>query len=112
MRWSTIYISGKKGFQKEVIDELSNSNFSFMEGSMDERGLLLIWVKENSALQELKKAITAKIVFKYRLQFFSTLEEFDQSGVKNNILKFTPAEEAMVRKMHEWEENQFSRHSA
>lgn len=83
-----------------------------MEGSMDERGLLLIWVKENSELKELKKAISAKVVFKYRLQFFSTLEEFDQSHAKNNILQFTPAEEAMVRKMHEWEENQFSRHSA
>lgn len=112
MRWSTIYISGKKGFQKEVIDELSQGSFPFMEGSIDERGLLLIWVKENSELKELKKAISAKVVFKYRLQFFSTLEEFGHSGAKNNILQFTPAEEAMVRKMHEWEENQFSRHSA
>ena len=112
MKWGTVYIAGKINFEREVIDQLVSSDFPFMEGSIDERGLLLIWVNENAQLNEIKKAIGAKIVFKYRLKFYRSLEEFDSQSTKGNILKFTPTEEAMVKKMNDWEDQFYSRHSA
>ena len=110
MRWSTVYIAGKNCFEKEVVDQLTKNDFLFMEGSRDERGLFLVWIKEGTPVRDLKKAIGAKLVLKYRLQFFESLEAFDQLNLK--VLKFTPSEEAMIKRMEDWEESLYSRHSA
>ncbi len=111
MSWNTIYITGKAGFKEEVLESLEGSDFSFMPGSTgNEQDVSLFWIDENFPLRDFKKAIGSKIVFKYRLQFFSSLEELQRQQEKNTSL--TPREEAMIREMNEWQNTQTYLHSA
>jgi len=110
MSWNTIYITGKPGFKEEVSKSLEDSD-SVMPGSTgNDQEVSLFWIEESLALREFKKAIGSKIVFKYRLQFFSSLEELQLQQEKNNSL--TPREESMIREMSEWQTTQKYLHSA
>lgn len=110
MSWNTIYITGKPGFKEEVLESLEGSDFPVMPGSTgNEQEASLFWIDDSLPLRDFKKAIGSKIVFKYRLQFFSSLEELQQQD-KNT--SFTPREVAMIREMNEWENTQDYQHSA
>jgi hypothetical protein len=76
MGWVTVYIRGKSGFKSEVQDNLDSSGIRFMPGFANERGVALYWIDETDELRAFKKAIGSKTVFKYRLRFFTTIEEF------------------------------------
>ncbi len=111
MSWNTIFITGKPGFRQEVLKNLNDSDISIMPGSTgNEQDVSLFWIHENLSLRDFKKAIGSKIVFKYRLQFFNSLEELQVQQEKNTSL--TPREEAMIREMSEWQTTQNYLHSA
>ncbi len=113
MSWTTIYIKGNTGFEPEVLRHLEKSGFSFLPGS-DQVGqdITLYWINDASQLRDFKKAISAKTIFKYRLRFFFELEKAQEK--LSRTLHFTAKEEAMVKKMSEWQEayNKELRHSA
>jgi hypothetical protein len=100
MAWSTLYISGKKEFQEEVLRNLRHSNVSYLPGSGGDPDLLMLWVDEKAPLRDIKLAIGSKTVFKYRLQFFTDLDQHKADKKKD---KLTPREEAMIREMSNWE---------
>ncbi len=111
MSWNTLYIAGRPGFKEEVLESLENSNLSILPGSTgNELDLILLWVDDHLLLREVKKAIGSKVVFKYRLNFFSTLEEHQQMLEKNSLL--SPREEAMIREMNNWQQTKDYLHSA
>jgi hypothetical protein len=103
MNWATIYIAGKPGFHKEVYHHLEHSDFSFMPGTADDHGLTLFWVDETADIREFKMAIGAKTVFKYRLRFYTSIEEFEKLETRKKISAFTSEEQALVKKMNVWE---------
>lgn len=107
MAWSTLYITGKKDFQEEVLQTLRNSDVSYLPGSSGDTDLLMFWVDEMTPLRDIKMAIGSKVLFKYRLQFFT---DIDQHRVDKKKESLTPHEEAMIRKMSNWEARY--RHSA
>lgn len=110
MSWNTIYITGKPGFKEEVSKNFEDSD-SIMPGSTgNDQDVSLFWIDDTLPLRDFKKAIGSKIVFKYRLQFFSSLEELQRQQEKNTSL--TPREEAMIREMNEWQTTQNYLHSA
>ena len=114
MSWTTVYIKGNTGFESEVLRHVEKSGFSFLPGTDQvELGLSLYWINDLSQLREFKKAIGAKTIFKYRLRFFYDLEKAQEENISRPI-RLTPKEEAMVRKMSEWQEayNRELRHSA
>ena len=76
MGWVTVYIRGKNGFKPEVQHELERARFDVLPGYANERGVALYWLPENIALRDFKKAIGAKCIFKHRLKFYLTVEEF------------------------------------
>jgi len=76
MGWVTVYIRGKSGFKTEVLHQLQQSDFKFMQGFANEKGIALYWINEEDELRSFKKAIGSKTIFKYRLKFFLTVEEF------------------------------------
>lgn len=103
MNWNTIYIKGKPGFEREVEENLANAAVSVMPGSLSEgENTALFWIDEKASLREIKKAIGSKVVFKYRLQFFKSLEEVNalEKAMESD---FTDAEEDLIRKMTTWE---------
>jgi hypothetical protein len=79
MGWVTVYVRGKSGFQVEVLHHLRASGFRFLPGFANERGLALYWIKEKADVRSFKKAIGSKTIFKYRLRFFPSVEEFIES---------------------------------
>ncbi len=104
MGWVTLYITGNSGFNSEVWRQLEQSDISFMPGTVEEdRNLSLYWVPENLPLREVKKAIGSKIIFKYRLRFYGSLEQFEQEQVMPRKDRFTAREEAMIREMKDWQ---------
>ena len=104
MNWNTIYVKGRDGFEKEVLNNLEHSDVSFMPGSTAElKDMSLFWIDERTTLRDFKKAITSKTILKYRLQFFRSLEEVESEEKKSDA--FTPQEEAMIREMSDWEDN-------
>jgi hypothetical protein len=74
MGWTTVYIKGKSGFEDEVLDRLNRSDFPFMPGTSYERGLMLCWIPDQKKLRSFKMEIGSKIVFKYRLRFYTNVE--------------------------------------
>lgn len=111
MSWNTLYITGKPGFKEEVLESLDGSDLPVMPGSTgNEQDISLFWIDDSLPIRAFKKAIGSKIVFKYRLHFFKSLEELQRQQEKNTSL--TPREEAMIREMNEWQNTQNYLHSA
>lgn len=111
MSWNTLYITGKEGFKEKVLESLEDSDLSIMPGSTgNDQDIILLWIDDCLPLRKLKKAIGSKIVFRYRLQFFNTLEEWQQ--VQGKAASLTDREEAMIREMNEWQNTRDYLHSA
>lgn len=105
MNWATIYISGKEGFREEVVKSLKDSDFPHMQGYSEANDLALYWIDEKANLRDFKKAIGSKIVFKYRLQFFTTVEEFIEQQTQIKFNTFTNEEQALIKKMKAWDKS-------
>jgi hypothetical protein len=101
MAWSTLYLTGKNNFQGEVLQNLKHSEASYLPGNSDDTDLLMLWVDEKAPLRDIKLAIGSKTVFKYRLQFFTDLDQYRAGKKKENLT--SPREEAMIREMNNWE---------
>ena len=84
MGWTTVYIKGKSGFEEEVLERLNGSDFPFMPGASSEKGLMLCWIPDTASLRSFKQEIGSKIVFRYRLRFYTTVEALIEQG--NNEL--------------------------
>src|ERR1700712_1325840 len=90
MNWTTIYITGNEGFKEEVRKKLEHSDLKYMPGnigSSSEEGTDdLYWLDSETDLRDFKLAITGKLVWKHRLRFFASLEDFleHQNAGMNN----------------------------
>jgi len=105
MAWSTIYITGKSDFRKEVREKIESSPLDIMPGhtgtfSANENIHDLYWVDENISLKDFKHAIGSKLIWKYRLAFYATFEGFIED--QNKQLKtaaLTPEDLALLEEM-------------
>lgn len=75
----TVFIKGNGQFKKRLRRALSKSvlqeRIDYLEGS-DSGEYILIWVlREELSLRELKEAITAKEIFRYRMRFYGSVSE-------------------------------------
>ena len=99
MNWKTIYITGKQGFGEDVIKNLHKAAFEFMPGyntGEERESYEMVWVHESLPLGDLKRAVGAKTVLKYRLRFYEALEEFiNHSGSS----EFTADEKERIQRM-------------
>ena len=106
MGWVTIYITGREDFHEEVGEKLEDTDLKLMPGytggSAIEGGLYsdLYWVDEKVSLRELKEAIGSKLIWKYRLNFYTSLESFIESqNKKKTTTDFTAEERALLAEM-------------
>jgi len=103
MNWITIYITGKEGFKNEVSKKVRNSNLKYMKGN-NEGGFNLVdhdlyWLDNKNSLRSFKEEISAKIIWKYRIRFYTSLEEFLGSKQEEPTTEFSPHEKSMITKM-------------
>ena len=107
MSWNTVYVNVKKGFSEAILPEL---NRSWLRGTVEpDLNLVMFWLNEDSGLRELKRAIGSKMIFKYRLRFFTNLEEYIQSESVKNYSGFSVREVQLIAHMEEWESNRTKR---
>lgn len=104
MVWLTVYITGKADFREEVLKKLNASNLHFMPGytgaSVDLDTHDLYWLDERIDMRDFKRAIGGKLVWKYRLNFFTSLEDFIEfQNMNKKSLEFTSEEKALLAKM-------------
>lgn len=83
MNWSTIYIKGTGDFREEVNKKLEHSG-DVMPGSLGSSAESpytydLYWVDKKMDLRDFKKIIGTRIIWKYRLRFYRSLEDFIES---------------------------------
>ena len=62
----------------------------------------MFWIEDISKLRSLKIAIGSKLIFKYRLHFFTDLD-FHLKAEKSQLTEFSMVETEMVTKMVQWE---------
>lgn len=108
MGWITVYITGKADFRDEVLKKLEASNVNFMPGNIGASSELdthdLYWLDDKVDIRKFKEAIGAKVVLKYRLNFFTSLEAFIESQKnKTKATELTPEENVLLLKMQEAE---------
>lgn len=106
MNWITIYITGKSDFREEVKKKLEHADLNFMPGYVETSTSVnehdLYWIDDQTDVRCLKEAIGSKLVWKYRLQFYSTLESFIESqNTKKNDSSFTPEELNLIAEMED-----------
>jgi hypothetical protein len=109
MSWHTIYITGKSDFRTEVRKKLEYADPRFMPGYIENSSDLdthdLYWLDGRNNLRAFKMAIGAKLIWKYRLRFFTSLEAFlafENSSDKNE--EFTAEELERIAAMHALED--------
>lgn len=103
MGWITIYITGKGDFREDVGRKLEDSDLKLMPGytggSVGETNLItdMYWIDEKTTLREVKEAIGSKLIWKYRLRFYDSLESFIESqNTRKTTSEFTAEERALL----------------
>jgi hypothetical protein len=100
MSWITVYIRGRQNFRKEILAKLERT---WLPGSHEANNdLLMFWIEDATKLRSLKIAIGSKLIFKYRLHFFTDLD-FHLKTEKRESTEFSTVESEMVTKMVQWE---------
>ena len=106
MSWVTVYIKGRKSFQKEVLLKLQRT---WLRGSYEANNdLIMFWIEDASRLRSMKIAIGSKLIFKYRLHFFTDLN-FHLKTEKSRSTELATPEAEIVPNMVRENENLFER---
>jgi hypothetical protein len=109
MNWTTIYITGKEDFRAEVRKKLEHGDQRFMPGYIENSSDLdthdLYWLDGLTSVRLFKEAIGGKLIWKYRLRFFTSLEEFLAfEDRRKETVEFTDDELSRIAAMHAREE--------
>lgn len=103
MGWIQLYVSGKTDFRQELRRKLEHSSVPHMPGYIESYPGTdpadLYWLDGNVPMRELKLRIGAKIIWKHRLRFFATLEDFLAARQMPPSADLTPREQAMISEM-------------
>ena len=88
--WVPLYVMGKEGFVKPLQQALYESDIPFMPGYLYDNSLSaahsMIWIDDKTPIRDYKSAIGGKLIWKYRLHFFSDLDEFTASSKPDETL--------------------------
>lgn len=101
MNWTTLYINGRTGFREEVGKRLEDSSVNIMPGyenGLSSDGQDMYWLAEGIPLRDVKEAIGAKLIWKYRLRFNFDFEEAKNKG-QENLIKLSKSEEQLMKDM-------------
>ena len=101
MGWTTLYITGKGDFREEVREKLEDSDLDLMPGhtgtvSGEDEVHDLYWIDDKIELREVKIAIGSKLIWKYRLRFYPTLEEFIEAQNNRSTSENRPEDDSLL----------------
>jgi hypothetical protein len=96
--WSIIYITGREGFQDDVLPKLRGN---YMSGNSEADNLMMVWIPDADKLRSLKWAVGSKTILKYRLHFFNSHKLYPRKPCKRASV-FSTIEGAMENPMVVW----------
>jgi hypothetical protein len=103
MNWTTLYITGRSDFRADVMEKLQSGRLDVMPGYLERAGgqgfYDLYWMNESLSLREVKEAIGSKLIWKFRLRFFTDLEDFFGTKEKTELAHFTKEEQNILEDM-------------
>lgn len=103
MNWKTIYLIGNDNFFDDVNKKLAQSDVVFLPGIIEQRPDKkyqgLYWVDTHVDLRTLKEAISGKLIWKYRLNFFNEIEPTVTDQITEPESDFSDKENAMIKSM-------------
>lgn len=103
MSWVTLYISGKTDFRQDVRRKLEDSSIPHMPGYIEtypgQEPADLFWLDGTISVQKVKEQIGSKMIWKHRLRFYTSLEEFMASRQAPAEAGFTTREREMITEM-------------
>ncbi len=110
MNWITIYITGQSDFREDIRKKLERSDVEFMPGYIENSSTHhphdLYWLNGHTDLRQFKEAIGGKLIWKYRLRFFSNLEAFIAfQDETQGVNEFTAHDLRMIAEMQSEAEN-------
>lgn len=108
MSWHTVYITGNSDFRTEVRKKLEFADPRFMPGYIENSDNLdthdLYWLDGRNNLRAFKEAIGAKLIWKHRLRFFTSLEAFlayESEKDNRSAVEFTEDELKLIAEARE-----------
>jgi hypothetical protein len=105
MGWTTLYITGKQDFREEVREKLEDTDLDLMPGYTGTHSMTgdvheLYWVDDQVNLRSVKEAVGSKLIWKYRLNFYSSFEAFiETQNKKNTRTQFTEEDLALIEEV-------------
>ncbi len=103
MSWTTVYISGKSDFRQEVKRKLEQSSIPHMPGYIEtypgQEPCDLYWLDGTVSMRKFKERIGGKLIWKHRLHFYPSLEEFMAAQQGPTESGFTYREREMISEM-------------
>lgn len=103
MNWNTIYIKGRADFWNDVKERLEKAPINCMIGNLEQlpdgnyQGLY--WVEDGAGVGDLKGAIGAKLIWEYRLRFYTEAEIDQPEERQQQKPRFTERERSLIQKM-------------
>ena len=107
IQWVTLYLTGNEDFRKEVREAMDRTELKFMPGFVETQptGVThdLYWVDALTPLRQLKEAIGAKLIWKYRLKFYCSLEDYMKASAPSEESGFNEGERRLISEMNRLE---------
>ena len=98
MDWITLYVTGREGFKPVVLVRLKGV---ILHGSSQpDQDVLMVWAKGKRSLRSIKLVIGAETIFRYRLQFFTDLNEHLKTKARGQRA-LSVRESELLQKMRE-----------
>jgi hypothetical protein len=99
MDWITLYVKGRVGFKAAVLARLREV---VLHGSSQlDQDVLMVWVKGSKSVRSIKLMIGADTIFRYRLRFFTDLNEHLETNAVGNHRPLSVRESELLQKMRE-----------
>jgi hypothetical protein len=92
---------GKGKFHDDVMRHLDRSGLEVMSGYHTRQSTEqheLFWIPETMTIREFKEGVGAKTIFRHRLRFFESLEQFIET-ITVTSTEFTEDEKRKVQRM-------------
>ena len=104
MNWNTIYIIGIDDFWEDVNKRLLHSDLNFLPGHIekmpDKKFQGLYWLDSQVDLRQFKETVGGKLIWKYRLHFFSEIVSTNATQNKPvSHISFSAKEDSMIKAM-------------
>ena len=96
--WAIVYISGREGFQEDVLPKLRDN---YLSGNSEADNLMMVWIPDADKLRSLKWAVGSRTILKYRLNFFISHKVYPRKPGKRASV-FSTIEGEMENPMVVW----------